>query len=193
MTSAPKSFIIKWTFRCLDDVAITTYKLTPSALSSQVSVFIEESTGKKSLPSDTQRTCSQYGEREQNKMNTDIKIREFCFQDFSDGVTVESHAHGPCGSAIEDHLAVRNISPPKLPSFRLIEWLQNLCNFPLILMSPLGNLGYRIMQVAVEIANFWATLSFNRIWIWIVMNGVRMTCSKLFARDTISSAIAWRH
>ena len=62
--------------------------------------------------------CSQYGE---NKMNTNIKIWEFCFQDFSDGVTVESHAHGPCGSAIEDHLAVRNISPPKLPSFRLIE------------------------------------------------------------------------
>ena len=48
-------------------------------------------------------------------MNTNIKIWEFCFQDFSNGVTVESHAHGPCGSAIEDHLEVRKISPPELP------------------------------------------------------------------------------
>ena len=43
--------------------------------------------------------------RMKRKMNTDIKIWEFLFEDFSDGVTVESDTNGPRRSAIQDHLA----------------------------------------------------------------------------------------
>ena len=152
-------------------------QLTPWTARSHVSVFMEESTGKKSLPSETQRTWSTHHnmnrkrwirkmKNEEKKKNTNIKIREFLFEDFCNRITIESYADGPRRSAIQDDLAWTN-------QLKIVQFSQ-------ILISPLGALERWMMQVSLEMVNFWAT----QMWFWMV------TCSKLFARDTISSAIA---
>ena len=45
------------------------------------------------------------------KMNTNIKIWEFLFEDFGNGVTVESYANCSRRSAIEDDLAMKKSAP----------------------------------------------------------------------------------
>ena len=102
------------------------------------------------------------------KMNTNIKIWEFLFEDFSNGVTVESYANCSRRSAIEDDLAMKKSAPNCVVFFSLTK--SDISSY-----GPLNDTSeprkYDVLQHRCR-------------WFW------RITCSKLFARDTISSAIA---